>query len=244
MNFIDIIVLVVILLAGINGFRKGIINSVVLFVGSLIVFILAFYLKNPVSIILYKYLPFFNLSGKFAGITVFNILIYEGISYLITISLLGIIFKIVTKVTGMVSGVINSTIVLGFPSKILGAIIGLLEGYVVAFILLFIFGLMSGTATKVNNSKFGNPILENTPVLSGIVGDTYNSIKEVYDVCLLYENVKDKDTGNLESLDILLKYEILNVKSADELITVKKITTPGANEVVNKYRKETIKWNI
>lgn len=238
MNFIDVLILILIIFSGINGFRKGIINSIAVFLGTLLVFILAFYLKNPISELLYGYFPFFSLGGKFAGITAFNILIYEGISYIITISVLAILLKIFTKITGVVSSLVDSTLILGFPSKILGALVGLLQGYIIAFITVFILSLVTSTATKVNESNYGNMLLEKTPVLSNIVGDTYKSIKEVYDIVTQYQDDTDKDEANLQSLDVLLKYEILTVKSAEKLVETKKIITPKADEIISKYKGE------
>ena len=132
MNFIDWLIIVIIGFAMINGFRQGIINSVIAFIGTLL-FYLSFLFKNPISIFLYEKFPFFNLGGKFAGVSVFNVLIYEGISYIITISLLAIILKVISKVTGIFNSLLNATLVLGIPSKILGALVGLFQGYVIAF---------------------------------------------------------------------------------------------------------------
>lgn len=238
MNFIDWLIIVIIGFAMINGFRQGIINSVIAFIGTLLVFILAFYLKNPISIFLYEKFPFFNLGGKFAGVSVFNVLIYEGISYIITISLLAIILKVISKVTGIFNSLLNATLILGIPSKILGALVGLFQGYVIAFLTIFILGLISGTSTKVNESKYAGFIMEKTPVLSEIVGDTYKSITEVYDICVSYKNQTNKDEANLRSLEVLLKYEILSVDSADVLIAKERITTSGSSIVVDKYRKD------
>lgn len=237
MNFVDIIILVLILFSGLAGFRKGVINSIVVLIGTLLIFVLAFYLKNPVSVLLYEHFPFFTLGGKFAGVTVFNILIYEGISYLITIFGLALILKIFTKITGVVSGIVNSTLILGFPSKILGAIIGLIQGYVIAFIVVFILSLVSSTSNKVNESDYGNILLEKTPLLSEIVGDTYNSITEIYKICTKYENAINKDEANLKSLDVLLKYEILDIESAEKLIETEKIIIPGAEDIILKYKE-------
>ncbi len=238
MNFIDIIILVVILFSGLAGFRKGVINSIVFLVGTILIFVLAFYLKNPISVLLYEHLPFFDLGGKFEGVTVFNILIYEGISYVITIFALTIILSIFTKVTGVVNGLVNSTLILGFPSKILGAVIGLVQGYIIAFIIVFILSLVSGTSGKVNQSEYGNMLLGKTPLLSQVVGDTYNSISEIYKICTKYENEDNKDEANLKSFDVLLKYEILSIESAEKLIETEKIIIPGAEDIIIKYKED------
>lgn len=237
MNMIDYIILAILLISALVGFRNGVINSVVTFIGTLLVIILAFYLKNPISQLLYNYLPFFKLGGKFAGVTVFNVLIYEGISYLITIILLAAILGIIGKITGGINKLVNATLILGLPSKILGAIIGLVEGYIIAFIVVFILGLISGTSTKVNESKYADTLLDKTPVLSGIVSNTYNSVVDVYNICVNYENDKDKTLANQESLDTVLKHQILTTESADKLIEKKKLNFDGAKEIVDKYRK-------
>ena len=153
MNFVDIIVIAILILSVLNGFRKGVINSIMSFISTLLVFIIAFYLKNPISLLLYNYLPFFNLGGIFEGVTAYNILIFEGISYLITISLLSIILGVVAKVTGVISKIINNTIVVGIPSRILGLLVGALQGFIFAFIIVFIFSLINVTSVKVKESK-------------------------------------------------------------------------------------------
>ena len=233
MNIIDYIMITILILAALIGFRKGVLGSIVTFVGTLIVIIIAYYLKNPLSTLLYQWLPFFSLGGKFAGVSVFNILIYEGISYLLTMVILATILGVIIKVTGVVDKIINATVILSLPNRILGAVCGLLEGYILAFIIFFILNLAGG-ATIVNNSRYANYVLESTPVLSKVMQKTYHSISEVYQICT---DAKDsKDEANLKSLDVLLKYEILSVASADKIIELGKIKTPGAGEVVDKYR--------
>jgi len=225
----------ILILAALIGFRKGILNSIVTFVGTLIVIILAYYLKNPVSTILYEFLPFFSLGGKFAGVTVFNILIYEGLSYLATLVILATILGVIVKVTGVVDKILKATVILNLPSRVLGALCGLFEGYIIAFIIIFILNL-AGASTIVNNSRYSNYILENTPLLSNIMKNTYNSISEVYKIVTDHEGNPNKDEANLKSLDVLLKYEILSVASADKLVQVEKLTTPGATDIIDKYR--------
>ena len=58
MNLLDIIILVLLILGFINGFRRGAIKQGVLTAGIFLVVILSFIFKNPLSIMLYKKLPF------------------------------------------------------------------------------------------------------------------------------------------------------------------------------------------
>ncbi len=237
MNVLDYIIIGVLLISALAGFKKGFINSIIAFVGTLLVIILAYYLKNPISIFLYEHLPFFNLGGKFAGINSISILIYEGLSFMITIVILSTIVGVIVKVTGVFGKIVDNSIILTLPSKILGTICGFVEGYIVAFILIFILSLLPSTSL-VNDSKYANNIMTKTPVLSNITEKTFNSVTEIYDIVTNYENNKDKEAANKESLNVLLKYEILSVNSADKLLEKGKIDFNGAKEVIDKYRKE------
>ncbi len=232
MNFVDIIVIAILILSVLNGFRKGVINSIMSFISTLLVFIIAFYLKNPISLLLYNYLPFFNLGGIFEGVTAYNILIFEGISYLITISLLSIILGVVAKVTGVISKIINNTIVVGIPSRILGLLVGALQGFIFAFIIVFIFSLINVTSVKVKESKYGNMMLQNTPILSHIVKDTSDSISEIIDIIRSNKNTEE---ANYQALKVLLEHEIISPESAKKLFDQGKLNIEGATELISKY---------
>ena len=64
MNIVDYIILVILILSAVKGFRQGLIPSIVNFVGVFLVFIIAFYLKAPISSLLYQNLPFLSLMIK------------------------------------------------------------------------------------------------------------------------------------------------------------------------------------
>ena len=55
---INSIIILIIGLFTVMGFKKGVIKQAISFVGILLVYILAFFLKNPVADIFYKYFPF------------------------------------------------------------------------------------------------------------------------------------------------------------------------------------------
>ena len=86
----------------------------------------------------------------------------------------------------------------------------------------------------LNESKITNRILNKTPFLSNIVGKTINTVDEIYTICL---NNKDKEQANLESLDVLMKYEILSYESANNLIESGKLKIENADSIVEKYKE-------
>jgi uncharacterized membrane protein required for colicin V production len=235
LNILDYIIIGILILSTLVGFKKGFINSVVAFAGTLLIIILAFYLKNPISAFLYGHLPFLSLSGKFEGVGIVSILIYEGISYLITLIILSFIMGIIIKISGIFNKIVHATLILTLPSKILGAICGLIEGVILAFIIVFIIGLVSPSTSA--ESKYASSLLTKTPILSIFGENTQNSLNEIYEICTNYENTTDKTKANLESLDVLLKYEILSTSSAENLVANDKLNIDGASEIIEKYKK-------
>ena len=73
MNILDYLILIIIILGALYGYKRGFIGSLINFIGTIVVIILAFYLKNPISVFLYEHFPFFKISGFYSGISVYNI---------------------------------------------------------------------------------------------------------------------------------------------------------------------------
>ena len=73
LNIVDAIIILIILLGGVIGFKEGIIKKLTSVIGLILVVILSFTLKNYLSVIFYENLPFFDLWGAFKGIQVLNI---------------------------------------------------------------------------------------------------------------------------------------------------------------------------
>ena len=94
MNIIDIGIVIFILFGAVIGFKRGFTKQLIKTVGSILVIIIAFKLKNPVSKILYQTLPFFKFAGVFKGVTTLNILLYEFIAFLLVVSVLGILLRV------------------------------------------------------------------------------------------------------------------------------------------------------
>ena len=182
LNILDAVIILMLLLGAVLGFKRGIIKSAVMFGGAILVIVLAYLLKNPVSIFLYNNLPFFKLGGIFEGVSVINILIYEAIAFLITFSILMIILRILIMVSSVIEKFLNMTIVLGIPSKILGAIFGLLEAFLFVFVALYAMFQFNIFRTITNDSLYAKKIVGSTPVLSNAVSDTFDSFKEIYDL--------------------------------------------------------------
>ena len=238
LTVVDSIIILFLLLGAAIGFKRGVIQSVTMFIGTIIVIILAYLLKNPLSELMYTYLPFFEFKGAWEGITVFNILIYEAIAFLIVFVILTTILNVLIKTTGFVEKILKFTIILGIPSKMLGALFGIFEQFIYLFVFLFFFSRLSFTADFINQSTLAPKILNHTPVLSGIVETSYKAFEEIYSLKEKYEHSNSVNEYNKEALDILLKYSVITKEATEKLIENKKIEIDGVEEILNKYKKE------
>ena len=107
MNVIDVAVILMILCAGVVGFKRGFFKQIVMTVGLLLVYVLAFKLKDPLASWMSLNLPFFN----FNGLTMLNVILYQTIAFIIVFSLIMIIFKIVLSLTGALEKILKFTII-------------------------------------------------------------------------------------------------------------------------------------
>ena len=234
MNIVDYIIIGILVLSALKGFKQGLLPSIVNFVGVFLIFIIAFYIKQPISILLYENFPFLSFAGIFKGIIGINILFYEVIAYGITITILGIIFAFVKRISIIIQRLLNVTLFLNLPGKILGAIIGIFEGVLFSIILIYIGSVVNTAASYVNNSKLSGMILEKTPIINSVTGNLNKSYNEIYDV--IVNNKNNTNKANLETIDILMKYDILSYNSAIKLYNNNKLNISGVENIIEKYR--------
>lgn len=238
MNIIDVIIILFILSGAVIGFKRGFTRQLVSLVSFFAIIILAFMFKNPVSIFLYQHLPFFKFGGILKGVTVLNIALYELLAFLFMALVLTIIFKILTIVTNIFEKILKMTIILSIPSKIAGAIVGIIENYIWIFIVLYILSFPIFNIDIINQSKYRNNILNNTPILSSFIEPTMNALTEFSELKNKYENTDNALEFNRETLDLFLKYDVITVESVDKLIEQDKLKIDDVDTILNKYRGE------
>lgn len=241
LTIVDSILILFLLSGAILGFKKGAIRSLVALLGTILIVIVAYYLKNPIAEILFKFVPFFKFGGAWTGLVTLNILLYEAIAYLLVFMVLYSILNILLKVSGIIEKILTFTIILGIPSKIIGAVLGFLEALVFSFIILFALLQFNVTHKTINDSSLAMSILDKTPIIGGMVDDTFEAIKEIEALTDKYENTTDKDAYNREILGILLKYEVVKPETAKKLIENKKLEFNGAEEVIKNYQEKETK---
>lgn len=236
MEIIDIGIIILLIMGAIVGFKRGLTTQLVSTVGIILIIIVAFYLKNPISEFMYKNLPFFDFGGLLKGVSVLNIAIYEIIAFLIVLSVLTIVFQFLLHATRVFEKLLKFTIILGIPSKIMGAIVGVIENYIIIFIVLYIISL---PVCNFNiKSEFKDNMLNNTPILSNVADDGLKVITEFNDLKTKYKNEINSNEFNKETLDLFLKYKIVKVESVETLIKKEKLKIDGVDTVIDKYKEK------
>lgn len=222
MNVVDVIIIALLILGGVAGFKAGVIKKLTDFIGMFVVIILAFYLKNYISVIMYENLPFFNFFGLINGIDTLNILLYEVIAFLVIFIALLFVLKVVLMLTGLVEKILKATVILSIPSKLLGIVVGVIEMYVYLFLILVIVSLPIFDSSFLKDSKMNNFILNNTPVLSGVSEKIIDIYGDVYNII---DNRKNKNNEQLneEILKVLIDKKVVTKESAKKLVDRNKI---------------------
>lgn len=222
MNVVDVIIIALLILGGVAGFKAGVIKKLTDFIGMFVVIILAFYLKNYISVIMYENLPFFNFFGLINGIDALNILLYEVIAFLVIFIALLFVLKVVLMLTGLVEKILKATVILSIPSKLLGIVVGVIEMYVYLFLILVIVSLPIFDSSFLKNSKMNNFILNNTPVLSSVSEEIIDIYGDVYNII---DNRKNKTNEQLneEILRVLIDKKVVTKESAKKLVDKNKI---------------------
>lgn len=235
MNIIDIVIILIILCGAVIGFKRGVIKELVMTVGFLLVFIISFYLKNPIAEWLSPYLPFFDFWGVFEGVTVLNIILYQMLAFLIVFSVVMVVFRILLEISGFIETVLKFTIILGIPSKLLGAVVGAIEGFVIAFMVVFVLNQPMLDIGIMADSKYKDKVLD-TPVLTNVVSSVNETVRDVYELMEDDEYKNDHNAFNRKAIDVMLEHKMITVGYVERLIDNGKIVVPGIDSVLNNYR--------
>ena len=219
MNVVDIVIFIFLALGAVGGFKAGVIKKTADFIGTFLILILAFYLKNYLSTIMYENLPFFNFGGFIKGIDTLNILLY---AFIIVFIALLFILKVILMITGLIEKVLKATVILSIPSKLLGIVVGIVEAYVYTFIVLVIITLPIFKIPYIKDSKVANFMLNNTPVLSKISEEMIDIYGKVYKI-IDDKDDKYKEELNEEILELLIDKEVITKDSARKLVKKNKV---------------------
>ena len=240
MNVFDVVFILVILMFGVLGLKRGVFKQLVMSIGVFVICIIAWYLKAPIATFLSLHMPFWNLSNYTGMIPVLNILFYQTVGFCIVFGILMIILQVVINATSLFEKILKATVILAIPSKILGFIVGLFEGYVIVFIAAFFLSQPSINVDVINSSKLRPWILNNTPVLSSSVGSTYDTMRDIYKLKDQYEASRDKDFAAMsrDCVEVMLKHKIVTTDYLRTLQSNGRLDIAGVDTVITKYENK------
>ena len=236
MSIVDIIIILMIIMGAIVGFKNGVIKTGTRFIGLFVIIIISFILKDKLMVLMYENLPFFDFFGIIKGIDAINILFYQLVSFLVIFAALMFVLRVLIVVTGMVEWLLKMTVFLSIPSKILGLFLGALEYYVYLFMALYILNMPVFGLTLVSDSSMGMFILENTPILSELVDDTVKAYSDVWNVVKNRGDLSNKEI-NTYVLATLLDNKLISIESARKLVESNYIILED-NSILDNYKEE------
>ena len=200
MNLVDIFFLLIILVCGLIGLKRGFFKELVLTVGYIILLIVSYKLITPTANLI--------ISLVKVGNNPINLLIYQIIAFLVVFIILSIIFQLIVFLTNALEKLLNITIVLGIFSKILGFILGLVKGVIVAYLLSLLFTLpMFNNIAMFRNSSVRTELLTKMPNIK--LNKIVNEISKL--------DINSNDF-NKQVLQILIKYNILTKEKVIDMV--------------------------
>ena len=236
-NVFDIGIILLLIMFFIVGIKRGVIKEAVSLVAIVLVFILSFSLKGIVGNILCTLCPFLDFSGSMRGLVTLNIFVYQLIAFIIVFTLCLFLYEFSLKISKFLQKVVNMTIILIIPSKILGGLVSLVKGYIILFVVFLLLMIPFGNVSLFQESKCISFMLNKTPVLTSYVKNFITPINEFVDLTeRVSSNKISVNEANLESLDIMLKYNVVDKKTVESLIEVHKLdSVEGIETILSKY---------
>jgi membrane protein required for colicin V production len=159
MNWIDIVIVVILILSMVMGFINGMVKEV----ASLAALILGIWGAIKFSgFTAEKLYDFFDMTGKYVGI----------ISFIITF---GIIVIIIHFIGILVDKVVDAAS-LGFVNRLLGIAFGLIKSMLIMSVSFVILNALDAQKTflpkeKIEESMFFNPISDIAPAIFPVIGE-------------------------------------------------------------------------
>lgn len=223
MKISEIVIIIIILLGALIGFKKGAIKEIFELVGTISIIIIAYLLKGYLVSLLIKILPFFNFKG-YVGLYSINFLIYDVISFIIIFVLLYCILNILINLAGFIDKLINLSVIFAIPSKIIGLVLGMVNALVFVFLLCYIAMQIPHTQKYIMESKVSTSILERTPIVNVVCSKGILVSEDVYNKLLGY-SFKEEDTQdmNLQIATSVAKYGLVDKTLIQEVINKGKL---------------------
>ena len=220
MNIVDIIIIIILILFALIGFNNGVIKSLIVLLGFIIVIFAAYALKNIIGDFLVVNLPY--------------VILYQSIAFVILLAIFGLAYRFLVTLSGIFEKILRLTIVLGIPSKIGGLIIGFIEGYIVVYLALFVLTQPFLKMDILNNSSFANKIINNSPIISNFAEGSIRVFNKIKDIT----ETQEQDEMNIKIVKLILDEQVTSKETMQKLVDKKKIVGEDVIELINNYQEK------
>ncbi len=169
---VDMIVILLLLVGFVIGWKRGLFKQIMRFVGSILAMIIAYALAETVSPLLRSFIPFPNLgNSSILNIVLSNGIVenafYNAIAFVITFIIAKIIISILTSVLNVAARIP----VLKQVNSLAGGVFGLVETFLFVFVVLLVASLLpiGAVQAQMEGSILAGFIVNKTPYISGML---------------------------------------------------------------------------
>jgi membrane protein required for colicin V production len=161
MNWLDIVIIVLLIVSAIGGFASGLIKSAFALIGLIVGIVLAGRFYTGLAGVL-GFIP--NENG--AKIAAFIII------FLIVIIVAGIVGNVLTKIV--------SAMLLGWLNRLAGAVFGVLMGALFIGAILAIWVKYAGGNSVISGSAFASILVDRFPVVLALLPKEFNIVSQFF----------------------------------------------------------------
>jgi membrane protein required for colicin V production len=159
MNWIDAVILIILILSVVSGFINGFVKEVASLAGLILGIWGAIKFSTYTAGKLYDW---FDMSGQYVGI----------IAFIITFILIVVVIHFI----GILADKLINAIALGFLNRILGMVFGILKSVLILSVIFVILNAIDSHRPflpheKIEESFFYNPVSDIAPALFPIIGE-------------------------------------------------------------------------
>jgi membrane protein required for colicin V production len=159
MNFIDAIIVIILILAAVSGFINGLVKEVASLAALILGIWGAIKFSNFTAARLYDY---FDMTGKYVGI----------ISFIVTFLVIVVIIHFI----GLLVDKLMEAVALGFVNRLLGIVFGLFKSVLILSVVFVVLNAIDShrpflPKEKIERSMLYNPISDIAPAIFPIIGE-------------------------------------------------------------------------
>lgn len=173
---LNFILLMILVFGFLMGLKRGFILQLLHLVGFIIAFFVAVAYYKPLAEKVSLYVPYPDLKGDGAWISILDALpLEQGFYNAIAFAIIFFAVKVILQIIATMLDFVAALPVLNIVNRGLGALLGFVEVYVIVFIILFILALTPLDIVQewINHSSIALFIIEDTPILSKKIVDLW-----------------------------------------------------------------------